>query len=439
MPDDTLLGEFQEAFAGAAATIEEYPQEGSKLLENCYAASQVIGHKEMWEKLVDAAEDFYEHLAREVDIHCTDKDELAVIDHRDDGTLDVRIYLMKKTQKEKNPYFHRVFLPDETKEIRIYLYGGNVRTESFGHKISKIKVRVIGGEGSDTVDDSNGGGILANLIVPTAMRNLGLRFEIARDLLILSMGIVILSILPVIAVIDKLCCRIFNETGFIHPQDELYLIYSDLGKSNFRNAIQWIVSDKRIMRMAVIITMRGVAETVLVYLFYWLVTEQTPAANGRTLFFADFYILLNAGTLLILLMGTNRLIDRYGLVFSLAALPVALFLGSLYLILNTAMVVVYILRIVDRAVVQSFYFQGEDRLLLEVDESRAPYVRPILQGLAVRVGRGLGAALILILALGIGVSLFQMAAFMAVILLIWIAAVLSLRRFYRKTSSALPG
>ncbi|MEE8604855.1 MAG: hypothetical protein V3S65_05735 [Candidatus Aminicenantaceae bacterium] len=59
------------------------------------------------------------------------------------------------------------------------------------------------------------GGVLANLVVPMAMRNLGLRFEMARDLLILSMGIVILSILPVIAVIDKLCCRIFNETGFV--------------------------------------------------------------------------------------------------------------------------------------------------------------------------------------------------------------------------------
>ena len=152
------------------------------------------------------------------------------------------------------------------------------------------------------------------------------------------------------------------------------------------------------------------------------------------MFFADFYILLNAGTLLILLMGTNRLIDRYGLVFSLAALPVALFLGGLYLIFNTAMVVVYILRIVDSAVVQSFYFQGEDRLLLEIDESRAPYVRPILQGLAVRIGRGLGAALILILALGIGVSNFQMAAFMAVILLIWIAAVLSLHRYKKGPS-----
>jgi ATP/ADP translocase len=279
------------------------------------------------------------------------------------------------------------------------------------------------------------GGILANLVVPLAMRNLGLRFEMARDLLILSMGIVILSILPVIAIIDKLCCRVFNETGFIHPQEELPIIFSDLGQSNFRKALQWIRSDNRIMRMAFIISLRGVSETVLIYLFYWLVAEQTPAVNGRTLFFADFYILLNAGTLLILLMGTNRLIDRYGLVFSLITLPVALFLGSVYLIFNIAMVVTYVLRIVDTAFEQSFYFQGVDRLLLEVDESRASYVRPILQGLAVRVGRGVGAALILVLALGIGVSASHMAVFLAAILLIWIAAVISLHRHQRGISS----
>ena len=272
------------------------------------------------------------------------------------------------------------------------------------------------------------GGVLANLVVPMAMRNLGLRFEMARDLLILSMGIVILSILPVIAVIDKLCCRIFNETGFVHPKEELSIIYSDLGKSNFRKAIQWITSDNRIMRMAFIISVRGMSETVLIYLFYWLVTEQTPAVNGRTLFFADFYILLNAGTLLMLLMGTNRLIDRYGLVFSLVTLPVAVFLGSIYLIFNTAMVVTYVLRIVDTAFEQSFYFQGVDRLLLEIDESRAPYIRPILQGLAVRVGRGFGATLILVLALGIGLSNSHMAVFFAAILLVWIATALSLHR-----------
>ena len=272
------------------------------------------------------------------------------------------------------------------------------------------------------------GGVLANLVVSMAMRNLGLRFEMARDLLILSMGIVILSILPVIVIIDKLCCRTFNESSFTHPQDELHIIYSDLGKSNFRNAIQWIISDNRIKRMALIISLRGVSETVLIYLFYWLVAEQTPAVNGRTLFFADFYILLNAGTLLILLMGTNRLIDRYGLVFSLITLPVALFLGSVYLIFNIAMVVTYVLRIVDTAFEQSFYFQGVDRLLLDVDESRASYVRPILQGLAVRVGRGVGAALILVLALGIGVSASHMAVFLAAILLIWITAVISLHR-----------
>ena len=112
------------------------------------------------DKLVEAAEDFYEHLAGEVDIHGTDKDEFVTIHHRDDGKLDVRIFLMTKNQKEKAPYFQRVFLPDETKEIRIYLYGGNDRTESLGDKISKIKVRVIGGVGSDTVDDSSGGGTL---------------------------------------------------------------------------------------------------------------------------------------------------------------------------------------------------------------------------------------------------------------------------------------
>ena len=63
MPDDALLGEFKQDFAGAVGTIEEYPQEGSELLENCYTASQVIGHEEMWEKLMAGPENLIDSRA----------------------------------------------------------------------------------------------------------------------------------------------------------------------------------------------------------------------------------------------------------------------------------------------------------------------------------------------------------------------------------------
>ena len=66
-------------------------------------------------------------------------------------------------------------------------------------------------------------------------------------------------------------------------------------------------------------------------------------------------------------------------------------------------------------------------MMLEVDESRAPVVRPLLQGLAVRVGRSMGAVFILVLALGFGISSTQMAVYYLLVIVIWILIALSLR------------
>jgi len=173
------------------------------------------------------------------------------------------------------------------------------------------------------------------------------------------------------------------------------------------------------------------ADTVLLYLFYWLVTEQTPSINGRTMFFADFYIVLNASTLLLLVFGTNRIINRSGLILALLILPLSLLLGTSYLIVQSLIVVAYVLRIADSALEQSLYSQSLDRVILQVDESLAPSVRPVFHGLAPRMGKGLGAICVLILTFGIGVTFQQMSVFFLVILVLWTLTVFSLRPHLR--------
>ena len=96
------------------------------------------------------------------------------------------------------------------------------------------------------------------------------------------------------------------------------------------------------------------------------------------------------------------------------------------------MVVTYGLRILDSALEQSLYLQGIERMLLTVDDSQVFVVRPLLQGLSVRIGRSLGAVIILVLALGFGVSFAFMAVFFLAVLVIWILTTLSLRSQLRR-------
>jgi hypothetical protein len=111
------------------------------------------------DRFMKTAEDFYEHLARVVDIHGTDADDQVAILRNDDGNVEVKVSLLQGQGSVEDPYFRRQFFPKETKEIRVYLNGGSDRVESSGRADKRITIRIIGEDGHKTIDDSQAGGI----------------------------------------------------------------------------------------------------------------------------------------------------------------------------------------------------------------------------------------------------------------------------------------
>lgn len=105
------------------------------------------------DRLHTASMEYYEHLADVVDIYGSDKRELAEINRRDDDHVEVTIHDLDKEGRSKgDPLFHRVFDRD-TREIRVYMLGGNDSVMVKGHTSSSILARVIGGDGDDIMID----------------------------------------------------------------------------------------------------------------------------------------------------------------------------------------------------------------------------------------------------------------------------------------------
>jgi hypothetical protein len=101
-----------------------------------------------------AADRYYHELWRVADIHGTDADDQATVVRSGEGLVDVRIQ-----SGNSAPYFSRRFDLAETKEIRIYLHGGDDRATVEGNVQRSIPVRIIGGNGTNTfVDVSTVGG-----------------------------------------------------------------------------------------------------------------------------------------------------------------------------------------------------------------------------------------------------------------------------------------
>ncbi len=96
---------------------------------------------------------FYELLAREVDVIGTDADEIAVVDRTEAGSVLVTI---RDAREGKRPYFDRRFPATETREIRLYLKGGDDRIVVAGANGGDITVRVVGGPGDDRYQATGG-------------------------------------------------------------------------------------------------------------------------------------------------------------------------------------------------------------------------------------------------------------------------------------------
>jgi hypothetical protein len=102
------------------------------------------------DSLPAVANRFYLFLAGVVDIHATDAADRATITHIDADHVEVRLQL-----GDDPPYYRRLFAASETREIRVYLHGGNDRAVVLGDVARSIPVRIIGGNGTNTLVDSS--------------------------------------------------------------------------------------------------------------------------------------------------------------------------------------------------------------------------------------------------------------------------------------------
>jgi hypothetical protein len=108
------------------------------------------------DRLPSAARRFYRLLAAEVEVHASDKPERVDVSHPTDRILDVTIHAAK--DERSAPLYHRRFDRADTKEVRLFLQGGDDAVLIDGDAGGAPLLRVIGGGGDDRVVDSSRAG-----------------------------------------------------------------------------------------------------------------------------------------------------------------------------------------------------------------------------------------------------------------------------------------
>jgi hypothetical protein len=99
--------------------------------------------------------EYYRFVSEIVSITGSDKKELYNITKSDDGSVLVEVYKVDKGGNQSAKMYERKFVPDITKEIRLYGMDGDDKFVVMG-KNDKIKTRLIGGGGEDMFENASG-------------------------------------------------------------------------------------------------------------------------------------------------------------------------------------------------------------------------------------------------------------------------------------------
>lgn len=106
------------------------------------------------DKLDKYASQYYLSLAKEVEVAGTKDREFFHITRSMDEKVTVTVSKIKKNGETATiPFYSRVFLPKETKEIRVYGLAGNDIYRVDGEATETIKTRIIGGVDNDSIVD----------------------------------------------------------------------------------------------------------------------------------------------------------------------------------------------------------------------------------------------------------------------------------------------
>ncbi len=130
--------------AVALLPASHYALRGEFLLEGLLARR---------DKLLEMADDYYRHIASQVDMELTDVAEDVEAARSADGSLTLVVYAAPDGTREASPYLTRRFENSETREVRLHLRGGNDRVTLSGEG-SGVILRVLSDAGDNTVVDT---------------------------------------------------------------------------------------------------------------------------------------------------------------------------------------------------------------------------------------------------------------------------------------------
>ena len=126
--------------------------------------------------------------------------------------------------------------------------------------------------------------------------------------------------------------------------------------------------------------------------FYISATSATMGSKGNANFFANFYIMLNFGSLLLQLFVAPRIQDKIGVRGGLMVLPFALIGGAGFASAAATAFSLAVLRVTEGGLRSSVHRSIWEQAFIPVDASQRSLVKIAVDGVGARIAEGMAAA-----------------------------------------------
>jgi len=195
------------------------------------------------------------------------------------------------------------------------------------------------------------------------------------------------------------------------------------------HVVGMIRSSRHLTMLTVILGITVIVESFIDFELKVLSDQAFETTDDLTAFFGVLFAYWGILSLFFQLFFTSRILQRFGVGISILFLPVALFWGSVILVLIPSLMAVTFLKISDGSFRYSIHKSGMELLYLPVPMKLKTQVKSFIDMVVDRSGRGI-AGVILLFTSAWALSIQQLSMIVCGLLTLWLFLAISIKREY---------
>ena len=154
---------------------------------------------------------------------------------------------------------------------------------------------------------------------------------------------------------------------------------------------------KKYARSLLLISMTGALAGLFIdFQFYAAASTARMGSKGNANFFANFYIMLNLGSLILQLFAAPKIQEKLGLRGGLLILPFALLGGATFVTAAATALSRSVLKVTEGGLKSSIHRSIWEQAFIPVDSSERSIVKVFVDGIGARIAEGIGASLLFV-------------------------------------------